>query len=303
MGLGTVLTHHSSSPPHPSSLSPSSPPLFSFPSRITCPIDVIKTRIQSNPKKYKTVGQTARTMIAEEGVMSLSTGLAPTVVGYGIEGAMKFGLYECSKAPLLALFPSHPAVAYVAASAVAGSAAALLLCPHEGVRLRQVTNPKKYSKLNLFEALREMKREIGIVAVLTAGLAPMLAKQVPYTAAKQVSFDVFAKVFYDAVTAYDSKLVSLPWVKTCISLAAACFAAVMASLFSQPGDVLLTLASARPSATFSELCREIHGRGGAMAFFEGTAARLLHVGGIISSQLVLYDVVKQALGLPATGKH
>ena len=272
--------------------------------RITCPIDVIKTRIQANPKKYRSVGQTARTMIKEEGLLSLSTGLAPTVVGYGIEGAVKFGVYECSKLPLLALFPAYPAVAYLTASVVAGSAAALLLCPHEGVRLRQVTNPARYSKLSLVAALREMRSEIGLAAVLTAGLAPMLAKQVPYTAAKQVSFDLFAAALYKLVGSYDAALLKTqPWLKTVISLLAASCAAFFASIFSQPGDVLLTLASARPAASFRELCQEINSRGGILSFFEGTGARLLHVGGIISSQLVLYDVVKQALGLPATGKH
>jgi solute carrier family 25 phosphate transporter 3 len=38
-------------------------------------------------------------------------------------------------------------------------------------------------------------------------------------------------------------------------------------------------------------------------FFVGTGARLVHVVSIITSQLMVYDVVKQALGLPATGSH
>jgi solute carrier family 25 phosphate transporter 3 len=42
---------------------------------------------------------------------------------------------------------------------------------------------------------------------------------------------------------------------------------------------------------------------GLKGFVTGISARFLHVGAIITSQLVLYDTVKQLLGLPATGAH
>lgn len=38
-------------------------------------------------------------------------------------------------------------------------------------------------------------------------------------------------------------------------------------------------------------------------FFTALQARFVHVGMIITSQLVIYDLVKQLLGLPATGSH
>ena len=43
-----------------------------------------------------------------------------------------------------------------------------------------------------------------------------------------------------------------------------------------------------------------HGVGG---FYLGLQARLAHVASIITSQLVIYDIVKAALGLPVTGAH
>jgi solute carrier family 25 phosphate transporter 3 len=48
---------------------------------------------------------------------------------------------------------------------------------------------------------------------------------------------------------------------------------------------------------------KIWGRGGLAEFFVGIQARFVHVGGIITTQLVVYDIVKQLLGLPATGSH
>ena len=63
-----------------------------------------------------------------------------------------------------------------------------------------------------------------------------------------------------------------------------------------------TYKSATPGK-FSNVLETIWVRGGVPEFFVGTCARIVHVGLIITSQLVIYDLVKQALGLPATGSH
>mmetsp|Transcript_11122 Transcript_11122/g.24562 ORF Transcript_11122/g.24562 Transcript_11122/m.24562 type:complete len:130 (-) Transcript_11122:59-448(-) len=129
----------------------------------------------------------------------------------------------------------------------------------------------------------------------------MLAKQIPYTMMKQVSFDIFATFFYAlaakaALSKEDSK-----WV---VSVSAAAVASVLACLSSQPGDMVLTETYRNNSgrgvrAIFGDIYRK-DGFGG---FFVGTKARLVHVCSIITSQLVIYDIVKQFLGLPATGSH
>ena len=55
--------------------------------------------------------------------------------------------------------------------------------------------------------------------------------------------------------------------------------------------------------SFVQVIDKIYSTGGIPQFFLGTGARIVHVGMIITSQLVVYDLVKQLLGLPATGKH
>lgn len=55
--------------------------------------------------------------------------------------------------------------------------------------------------------------------------------------------------------------------------------------------------------SFPEVINKINSSGGLANFFTGTGARIVHVGMIITSQLVIYDIVKQLLGLPATGSH
>ena len=42
---------------------------------------------------------------------------------------------------------------------------------------------------------------------------------------------------------------------------------------------------------------------GFKGLFKGTKARLLHVGVIVVSQLLVYDIIKASLGLQVTGSH
>jgi solute carrier family 25 phosphate transporter 3 len=52
-----------------------------------CPVDVVKTRIQLDPVKYnKGLIGGFRQVIAAEGPGGLLTGLAPTAVGYFVQG-------------------------------------------------------------------------------------------------------------------------------------------------------------------------------------------------------------------------
>ena len=51
---------------------------------------MVKTKIQSEPEKYtQGMRQAALDIIKTEGPGALLAGLGPTVVGYGVEGAMK----------------------------------------------------------------------------------------------------------------------------------------------------------------------------------------------------------------------
>jgi solute carrier family 25 phosphate transporter 3 len=123
--------------------------------------------------------------------------------------------------------------------------------------------------------------------------------QVPYTFGKQVSFDVIAGALYSFLSTMME--VVNKWV---VSVSAAMCASLVACLLSQPGDMILTETyKGSVPGRFGVVLRNIHERGGVGEFFRGTGARIVHVGMIITSQLVIYDIVKQSLGLPATGSH
>lgn len=268
---------------------------------ITTPIDVIKTKIQSNPTKYKNKGMIscAKEICTEDGLASLVGGLGPTIAGYGIEGALKFGVYEVMKPTLVSaiIFGTklNQGTAYLLSSIIAGAIASIVLCPMESARIKMVTNPS-YQALSFIPAIIKMIQEDGIFTSFMIGMAAMLSKQVPYTFGKQVTFDVFAATLYQYIT--DNK-----WL---VSIAAAFGASLIACIFSQPGDMILTKtfhAKQGQQPTFGQVIQSIYQSGGIPAFFTGTSTRIVHVGLIITTQLVIYDIVKQLLGLPATGSH
>mmetsp|Transcript_116558 Transcript_116558/g.336690 ORF Transcript_116558/g.336690 Transcript_116558/m.336690 type:complete len:319 (-) Transcript_116558:494-1450(-) len=265
---------------------------------ITTPIDVVKTRIQADPKKYdKGMLAASVDIVKAEGPGSLLSGLGPTVVGYGVEGAMKFGVYEVAKPLFAALLKDQKALAFIMASVIAGAVAAILLCPMESLRIRQVTDPK-YAKDSLVTGLPRLVREDGF-ASLFGGILAMLAKQVPYTFGKQVSFDIIAATLYSVFSKISENVNK--WV---VSVCAAFCASLVACILSQPGDMILTETyKGSEPGSFGKVLNTISERGGIPEFFRGTGARIVHVSTIITSQLVIYDIVKQMLGLPATGSH
>ena len=132
----------------------------------------------------------------------------------------------------------------------------------------------------------------------------MLLKQVPYTMAKQVTFDTVTSLFHTflAASSFQSTL-SQRDESLIIPLSSAFFASVVACIISHPGDVLLTETYRNRSKhrEFFRLISDKYSERGMHAFFVGLSARLFHVGAIITSQLVLYDYMKQVLGLPPTG--
>ena len=268
---------------------------------ITTPIDVVKTKMQANPEVYdKGMASATMSIIKTDGPSALLGGLGPTVVGYGIEGAMKFGVYEVMKPIMANLFKGNQAMAYILASIFAGAVASILLCPMESARIRVVTDAEDKGT-GLLQTLPKLIKEDSF-ASLFSGIYAMLSKQVPYTIGKQVSFDVVAGLLYGMLAGRDLKAEDLKWV---VSVVAAFVASIFACISSQPGDMILTETyKDSKGSSFVGVIRNIHStKGGLSGFFTGTGARIVHVSSIITSQLVIYDIVKQLLGLPATGSH
>jgi solute carrier family 25 (mitochondrial phosphate transporter), member 3 len=64
---------------------------------VLIPIDVVKTRMQSEPKRYPSMGATFTTLLAEEGKDAFLLGAGATITGYFVYGGISFGLTEYFK--------------------------------------------------------------------------------------------------------------------------------------------------------------------------------------------------------------
>ena len=110
------------------------------------PLDLVKCRIQVDPKKYGGLGQGFKITLAEDGTRGLAKGWAPTLVGYSLQGIGKFGFYEGFKVFYSGLMGEEQAflnrtALYLGASASAEFFADMFLAPFEAMKVRIQTMP------------------------------------------------------------------------------------------------------------------------------------------------------------------
>lgn len=267
------------------------------------PLDVVKTRLQTDPERYQGLGiwGACEKIRREEGPGMLLKGLGATLTGYSIQGSLKYGLYAMLKTVMKRALPlSSVSVTWVLASMMADVIASTALCPLEATRIRLVADPGFAH--GTLDGLANLIGKEGVSSIFK-GMPAILAKQLPYTIVQLCGFELITRLFYSwEVTA---ALVHSPgpW-QWAVSFGSAVITGIFASLASQPGDVILSRVNRDRShkpvlETMKDAVREL----GIKGLFKGTRARLLHVGMIVTIQLVIYDFVKQLVGLPATGAH
>jgi len=251
--------------------------------------------MQTAPEKYEgSITKAYQCIIEKEGMPFLLKGLGPTVLGYGVEGALKFGTYEVLK-PVLAMLGWSQIWSFIAAGTISGILASIILCPAEDARIRMVADPK-YAGLTMPQACWKLYKKEGVGSVFS-GFSAMIAKQVPYTITKQCVFDL---ITFTMMTSTRINGLGLP-AMTC-SIIAAVLTSVPSCIASQPGDVLLTQTyKGSNHATYGSLVRDVYASGGIPAFFTGLKARLLMTSTIITIQLVVYDFLRQQLRYTTSG--
>jgi solute carrier family 25 phosphate transporter 3 len=169
----------------------------------------------------------------------------------------------------------------------------------EALRIRMVAEPDFAPNGWVGGAYRMLKEEGA--GFLVKGVKPMMYKQVPYTVTKNVAFDFIAKHAY--LSLRQSGVHPTPAVKFTVPLLSAFVASVLSCVTSQPGDMLLSLANAHGGGRRTrDIVKDIlRSERGASGFFAGFRTRIVHVGLIVTLQLLLYDLIKRLCGIAATG--
>ena len=266
-------------------------------------IDVVKTRIQLEPTVYnKGMVGSFKQIIAGEGAGALLTGFGPTLLGYSIQGAFKFGGYEVFKKFFIDNLGYDTASryknsVYMGSAAMAEFLADIALCPLEATRIRLVSQPQFAN--GLVGGFSRILKEEGIGSFYS-GFTPILFKQIPYNIAKFLVFER-ASEFYYGFAGPKEKLSSTS--TTLLNLLSGLTAGLAAAIVSQPADTLLSKVNKTkkaPGQSTVGLLAQLAKQLGFFGSFAGLPTRLVMVGTLTSLQFGIYGSLKSTLGCPPT---
>ncbi|KAJ4482041.1 mitochondrial carrier domain-containing protein [Lentinula aciculospora] len=267
------------------------------------PIDVVKTRIQIDPR-YKPFGFVSGTryLIANEGPSALLTGFGPTAVGYLAQGGAKFAGYEYWKKTFVSIAgDQETAVKYRTAIYLGGASVAeffadILLTPLEATRIRLVSE-RGYAT-GLVSGFTRLASEGG-VSQLYAGFLPILCKQIPY-AIGQFTVNEFCHELAFRNMSEETKKTMSDMHKFGISLGSGIIAGFAAAILSHPADTLLSQINKGhgPSGSMVYRLTTLAKEAGVKGLFAGLGPRMIMTAGLVSSQFLMYDGIKHALGAP-----
>jgi len=261
---------------------------------IIVPLDLVKCRMQVDSAKYPSLGKGFKVTLADGGVKALARGWAPTLIGYSMQGACKFGFYEIFKNFYGDLMGEENAYNYMTglyliASASAEFFADIALCPMEAVKVRIQTS--NYAS-TLRECFPKMQAEEGNQTFFK-GLKPLWMRQIPYTMMKFACFEKTVIALYEYVVPKPRDQCSKSE-QLMVTFAAGYIAGVFCAIVSHPADSVVSVINKSPEKSAGQILNELGPKG----VWKGLGARIIMIGTLTALQWFIYDGVKVALHLP-----
>jgi len=257
---------------------------------VLVPLDVVKTRLQTNPDMYPNLIEGAARIYKEEGGGALLLGAGATVVGYSWYGLTVYPGYELLKRELVSLAgETYAETFHVPLVLMAGALATVVACigvtPAETARIRIVAQPD-YAD-SFVSTLKRISKEEG-VASLFQGFGPLATRQVLFGMMKFFIFDSFAdeifRIFPSLTDTSSSQLF--------VSFLAGAVAGLAASVVSQPADTILSKMKQEGGISFVDAFRQLVKEFGLAGLYLGLPSRILWATPIIAGQFFLYDLLK-----------
>ena len=267
---------------------------------VVIPLDVVKTRSQTDPEVVSNLLEGAQKIVQREGIQGLFLGAQATLAGYFWYGLSVYPSYTFFKRFFsLTVLPPEVSMVHVndvalLAGACAAVIASLGLTPLEAARIRVVAEPEKYRPLGLTGTLAVIAEEDADLGWkgLYAGLPSLLTRQVIFGSIKFLAFERASEAIFAAAPS----LRDATWTALAVSLVAGGLSGTISSIVSQPADSVLTYAAQNSRGTSSmgiiEGCRVMVEEEGAGSLFRGLGSRCVWAGTIIAGQFLLYDVFR-----------
>ncbi|CAO1638071.1 unnamed protein product [Parajaminaea phylloscopi] len=268
------------------------------------PFDVVKTRIQLEPKGSADASmlKMTRKIIASEGAAGLLTGFGPTAVGYLIQGGAKFAGFEYFKsrfarsAGSLETAQKYRMAIYIGGASAAELIASTLLTPLEAARIRLVSE-RGYAK-GLVGAVTRMASEGGL-REFYAGYAPILCKQIPYAIGQFMTNEALLEVVQKNAFLNDLGKSGKAGQVT-VQLGCGLGAGVAAAILSHPADYLLSKINQGGGGKGSAMSKLITlaKEAGPTGVWAGLGTRILMTAALVGGQFVIFKQAAIALGAP-----
>ena len=269
------------------------------------PLDVVKTRMQTDPGKAKNIFDGAANIIEKDGWQGLLLGSQATIVAYTWYGMSVYPSYTFFKQYLLhALSPDmvtiHTNDIALIAGAMAAVIASLGLTPVEACRIRTVAEPAIYKTKGLLGTMKAISSEDVTRGwtTLYAGLPSLLTRQVIFGSIKFFAFErACESIFHQWPFLQDAT-----WTSLGVSLVAGGLSGVVSSVMSQPADSVLTYVAqnkrtGQSSMGVLEGSRLMIEQEGFGSLFRGLGSRCLWACCIIGGQFLLYDIFRTYFGV------
>ncbi|KAE9392814.1 mitochondrial carrier [Gymnopus androsaceus JB14] len=250
------------------------------------PIDVVKTRIQIDPK-YKPFGFVSGTRYLHSQRRPFS------LANRGYEYWKKYFVTIAGDQETAVKYRT---AIYLGSATVAEFFADILLTPLEATRIRLVSE-RGYAT-GLVSGFTRLAREGG-VAQLYAGFLPILCKQIPYAIGQFTVNEWAHEVVFRNMSEETKKSLS-DVSKFGISLGSGIIAGFAAAILSHPADTLLSQINKGHGPTGSMVYRltTLAREAGFKGLFAGLGPRMIMTAGLVSSQFLMYGAIKDALGAP-----
>ncbi|TPX37983.1 hypothetical protein SmJEL517_g00406 [Synchytrium microbalum] len=126
------------------------------------PLDTVKVRLQTEPKKYKNTLFTLRTIIREEKAIGLFKGMSSPLLGAGVINAVLFGVYGTSLRAMSST-PTHPHLSHIFwAGCISGFVNSFISCPMELVKIRLQNQVDKISYAGPLDCIKQIWKAEGM---------------------------------------------------------------------------------------------------------------------------------------------
>ncbi len=268
-------------------------------------LDLVKCKRQVDPTLYKSLGDGIKTIYNTKGAKGLTLGWGPTLVGYSLQGMGKFGFYELFKDVYAHVAGDnaykYKVFGYAAASASAEVIADLLLCPWEALKVRMQTAKPGAFPETFGAAFNKLKAEEGVNGFYK-GIAPLWARQIPYTIVKFVFFEKTVEWFYSHIFTSKPKNEYSKATQLSITFASGYIAGVLCAIVSHPADTMVSkLNNIKTEGSTGNAVKTIYKEIGFAGLWRGLTTRILMIGTLTGLQWWLYDSFKTAVGLQTSG--